>query len=50
MSLKCVKEPVIIAGMHRSGTTMVAGVLKELGFFIGGKNFANILTKMVKFN
>jgi len=41
MSLKCVREPVIIAGMHRSGTTMVAGVLKELGFFIGNDLEAN---------
>jgi len=31
MSLKCVREPVIIAGMHRSGTTMVAGLLRERG-------------------
>lgn len=27
--------PVIIIGMHRSGTTMIASMLRELGLFIG---------------
>lgn len=28
-------QPVIIIGMHRSGTTMIASMLRELGLFIG---------------
>jgi hypothetical protein len=30
-----VRQPVIILGMHRSGTTMVTEMLKELGLFVG---------------
>jgi hypothetical protein len=30
-----VYPPVIIIGMHRSGTSMMAGMLKDLGLFIG---------------
>jgi len=29
------KQPIIIIGMHRSGTTMIASMLRELGLFIG---------------
>ncbi len=32
---KRVHPPVIILGMHRSGTSMVVSLLKELGFFAG---------------
>ncbi len=28
-------QPIIIIGMHRSGTTMIASMLRELGLFIG---------------
>jgi len=28
-------QPIIIIGMHRSGTSMIANVLKEIGVFIG---------------
>jgi len=31
------KPPVIIIGMHRSGTTMVTRLLQELGLFVGWK-------------
>lgn len=30
-----VKAPIIIIGMHRSGTTMIASMLRQLGLFIG---------------
>lgn len=30
-----VRQPIIILGMHRSGTTMVTEMLKELGLFVG---------------
>ena len=29
-------QPVIIIGMHRSGTSMLTRVLQEAGLFIGG--------------
>lgn len=29
------QSPIIIIGMHRSGTTMIASMLRELGLFIG---------------
>lgn len=32
---KSARPPVIIIGMHRSGTTMITRMLKELGLFIG---------------
>lgn len=28
-------SPVIIAGMHRSGTTMITRMLEEAGLFVG---------------
>ena len=34
-SINRVKQPIIIIGMHRSGTTMIASMLQELGLFIG---------------
>ena len=33
--------PVIIVGMHRSGTTMVTELLEKLGLFVGGKKEVN---------
>jgi hypothetical protein len=33
--------PVIILGMHRSGTTMVCGMLEQLGLFVGDKKDDN---------
>ena len=33
--------PIIIVGMHRSGTTMIAQLLKELGVFMGAKQEQN---------
>jgi hypothetical protein len=29
--------PVIILGMHRSGTTMVTKLLEEVGLFVGDR-------------
>ncbi len=34
-------QPVIIMGMHRSGTTMLASLLEQLGLFIGAKKQEN---------
>src|SRR5450830_930719 len=33
--------PVIILGMHRSGTTMVSELLEKLGLFVGEKKEVN---------
>lgn len=33
--MKKAQQPIIIIGMHRSGTTMIASMLRELGLFIG---------------
>ena len=35
MSLTCVKDPVIIAGVPRSGTTLVSQCLRMAGLFLG---------------
>jgi hypothetical protein len=35
------RPPVIIIGMHRSGTTMVTRMLQELGLFVGAKTDEN---------
>lgn len=37
MSLKCAVQPVILLGMHRSGTAMIARLLDELGLFQGSE-------------
>lgn len=37
MALRCVKQPIIIMGMARSGTTLLADLLFRLGLFIGEK-------------
>jgi len=42
MALNCVHDPVIILGMSRSGTTLLATLLQQLGLFIGA-NFAEDL-------
>jgi hypothetical protein len=34
-------RPVVVMGMHRSGTTMVAGLLRELGLFMGRRRGRN---------
>ena len=34
-------SPIIIAGMHRSGTSMVTNILKKLGLTIGSKLDSN---------
>lgn len=34
-ALPCAGQPVIILGMHRSGTSMVSQLLDELGLFVG---------------
>ena len=31
------QQPVIVIGMHRSGTTMLTKMLEELGVFLGWK-------------
>ncbi|GJQ49233.1 putative flavonol sulfotransferase [Candidatus Kuenenia stuttgartiensis] len=38
---KTALQPVIIMGMHRSGTTMLASLLEQLGLFIGAKKQEN---------
>ncbi|MBX7225995.1 MAG: sulfotransferase [Chitinophagales bacterium] len=35
------QQPIIILGMHRSGTTMVTQMLEELGLFVGDKKDDN---------
>lgn len=37
MALQCVKQPIIMMGMARSGTTLLADLLFRLGLFIGHK-------------
>jgi hypothetical protein len=34
-------DPLIILGMHRSGTSMITGVLEELGLFVGAQKDPN---------
>lgn len=36
-AIACTVDPVILLGMHRSGTTMIAQLLDELGLFLGAK-------------
>jgi hypothetical protein len=35
-----IERPVIVLGMHRSGTSAMGGVLSELGIFMGRKLFS----------
>jgi len=35
MEIHCLHQPIIILGMHRSGTTMVTELLDQLGLFVG---------------
>jgi hypothetical protein len=35
--MKTSRQPVIILGMHRSGTSMISELLEELGLFVGTK-------------
>src|SRR5580698_4580077 len=35
MKMETARQPVIILGMHRSGTSMVSELLDELGLFVG---------------
>jgi len=35
MKLETTRQPVIILGMHRSGTSMVSELLDQLGLFVG---------------
>src|SRR4051794_19554028 len=37
LKIECKMDPVIIVGMHRSDTTMVAELLDRLGLFVGSK-------------
>lgn len=37
LEIPCLHQPVILLGMHRSGTTMVAKLLDELGLFLGAQ-------------
>lgn len=37
LAIACTVDPVILLGMHRSGTTMIARLLDELGLFLGAK-------------
>jgi len=38
---KDIYSPIIIIGMHRSGTTMITKMLEELGLFVGSKKDEN---------
>jgi hypothetical protein len=38
---KATVEPIIIIGMHRSGTSMMTGMLRQLGLFIGANKDNN---------
>lgn len=40
MALRCVRQPIILMGMARSGTTLVADLLYRLGLFIGHNRIA----------
>lgn len=35
------KSPIIITGMHRSGTTLLTKLLEQCGIFLGSKKFMN---------
>ena len=35
------KQPVIILGMHRSGTTMITKILENLGLYVGAEKEEN---------
>jgi hypothetical protein len=35
LPLKVARQPVIVLGMHRSGTSMISELLNELGLFVG---------------
>lgn len=35
MRIDCIRPPVILLGMHRSGTSMLCDLLAELGLFLG---------------
>src|ERR1700733_2350654 len=37
MALSAARQPVILLGMHRSGTAMIARLLDELGLFQGAE-------------
>ncbi len=37
MALRCVRQPIILMGMARSGTTLLTDLLHRLGLFIGHK-------------
>lgn len=36
------RSPIIIIGMHRSGTSMIARILEELGLFVGKKKESHL--------
>jgi hypothetical protein len=38
---KTIRPPVIIIGMHRSGTSMITRILEELGLFVGWRKDPN---------
>lgn len=40
--------PIILLGMHRSGTTLVTGLLEELGVFVGLRGGTNREAKLFK--
>ncbi|MBK8351014.1 MAG: hypothetical protein IPL21_04765 [Saprospirales bacterium] len=35
------QQPIIILGMHRSGTTMITKMLENLGLFVGAEKEIN---------
>ncbi len=41
MSLRCARPPVIVLGMARSGTTLLADLLQRLGLFIGHRRIVH---------
>ena len=40
------ESPLIVIGMHRSGTTMMVGVLEKFGWFMGSDQEANKESKL----
>lgn len=34
-------QPIVILGMHRSGTTMITEILEQLGLFVGDQKDDN---------
>ena len=40
------QQPIIILGMHRSGTTMITKMLENLGLFVGAENGKKLMQQL----